>query len=160
MILDTDYVELLVAHRPAKPRNREELAGMTSLLETLAANETAQTPAMERFIETLTPLVLQYEEEIQPRPPGSPAGVLKYVMEERGLRQVDLVPILGGKSYVSQIPLRTSADRQRRSGQARGVFPREPTQLSVNSLDRHWIRGPRRPEGRRQGRSPAPHFGL
>jgi antitoxin component HigA of HigAB toxin-antitoxin module len=24
-------------------------------------------------------------------------------MEERGLRQVDLVPILGGKSYVSQI---------------------------------------------------------
>ncbi len=24
-------------------------------------------------------------------------------MEERGLRQIDLVPLLGGKSYVSQI---------------------------------------------------------
>jgi antitoxin component HigA of HigAB toxin-antitoxin module len=103
MIVDTDYVELLVAHRPVKPRNREELAGMTSLLETLAANETAQTPAMERFIETLTALVLQYEEEIQPGPLGSPAGVLKYLMEERRLRQIDLVPILGSKSYVSQI---------------------------------------------------------
>lgn len=103
MIVDTDYVELLVAHRPAKPRNREELAGMTSLLETLAANETARSPAMERFIETLTALVLQYEEEIQPGPLGSPSGVLKYLMEERGLRQVDLVPILGSKSYVSQI---------------------------------------------------------
>jgi HTH-type transcriptional regulator/antitoxin HigA len=88
---------------PAKPRTREELAGMTSLLETLAANETTQSPAMERFIETLTALVLQYEEEIQPGPLGSPSGVLKYLMEERGLRQVDLVPILGSKSYVSQI---------------------------------------------------------
>jgi hypothetical protein len=47
-----------MTHRPAKPRNREELAGMTSLLETLVANETAQTPAMERFIETLAALVL------------------------------------------------------------------------------------------------------
>ena len=64
-MLDTGYVELLVAHQPAKPRNRQELAEMTALLETLAANESAQTPAMERFIETLTALILQYEEEIQ-----------------------------------------------------------------------------------------------
>ena len=102
-MLDTGYVELLVAHQPAKPRNRQELAEMTALLETLAANESAQTPAMERFIETLTALVLQYEEEIYPSPIGSPSGVLKYLMEDRGLRQVDLVPILGSKSYVSQI---------------------------------------------------------
>lgn len=85
MTLDTDYLELLVAHRPAKPRNRQELAEMTSLLETLTA------------------LILQYEEEIHPGPSGSPSGVLKYLMEERGVRQVDLVPILGSKSYVSQI---------------------------------------------------------
>ncbi len=82
---------------------REELAEMTALLETLAANETEQTPAMERFIETLTALVMQYEEEIRPAPDASPGGVLKFLMEERGLRQVDLVPILGSKSYVSQI---------------------------------------------------------
>jgi antitoxin component HigA of HigAB toxin-antitoxin module len=76
---------------------------MATLLETLAANETAQSPAMERFIETLTALVLQYEEEIDPRPAGSPRGVLKYLMKERGLRQVDLTPVPGGKSYVSQM---------------------------------------------------------
>jgi hypothetical protein len=52
MMLDTDYVELLATHRPAKPHNRQELAEMTALLETLAANEKPQTPAMERFIET------------------------------------------------------------------------------------------------------------
>jgi HTH-type transcriptional regulator / antitoxin HigA len=102
-MIDTSYAELLAAHQPAKPRNREELAEMTALLETLAANETVQTPAMERFIETITALVMQYEEEIQADPDASPAGILKYLMEERGLRQADLVPILGSKSYVSQI---------------------------------------------------------
>ena len=103
MIVDPDYAELLVAHQPAKPRNRQEFAELTALLENLAANETPQSPAMERFIETLTALIMQYEEEIEPDPSASPSGVLKYLMEEHGLRQVDLVPILGSKSYVSQI---------------------------------------------------------
>ncbi len=93
MTLDTEYAN----------RNRQELAEMTALLETLAANEIERSPAIERFIETLTALVMQYEEEIHPAPDASPAGVLKFLMEERGLRQVDLVPILGSKSYVSQI---------------------------------------------------------
>ncbi len=76
---------------------------MTALLEVLAANETPQSPAMERFIETLTALVLQYEEELAPMSESSPAGVVKYLMEERGLRQIDLVPVVGSKSFVSQI---------------------------------------------------------
>ena len=103
MTLNTDYTELLVAHQPAKPRNREELAELTALLEALAANETPQSPAMERFIETLTALVLQYEEEIGPHVAASPAGILSYLMEEHGVRQVDLVPMLGSQSYVSQL---------------------------------------------------------
>ena len=103
MTVDTGYLELLVTHHPAKPHNREELAELTALLETLAANETPQSPAMERFIETLSALIKQYEDEIEPGPERSPAGVLKFLMEERSIRQIDLVPILGSKSYVSQI---------------------------------------------------------
>lgn len=76
---------------------------MTSLLESLASNEKKQSRAMERFIETLTALVMQYEDEIEPDPARSPSGVLKFLMEKRGLRQVDLVPIFGSKSYVSQV---------------------------------------------------------
>ena len=64
MTVDTDYIELLVAHQPAKPRTREELTGMTALLESLAENETVQSPA----------LVMQYEEEIEPGPDASPGG--------------------------------------------------------------------------------------
>ena len=58
---------------------------------------------MQRFIGTLTALIMQYEDEVAPDPERSPAGVLQYLMDERGLRQIDLVPILGSKSYVSQI---------------------------------------------------------
>ncbi len=68
MTLEAGYLDLLMAHPPAKPRNREELNEMSALLETLAANEDEQSPAMERFIETLTALILQYEEEICPGP--------------------------------------------------------------------------------------------
>jgi HTH-type transcriptional regulator/antitoxin HigA len=104
MIAEAGYVvELLITHKPARPRNRRELARLAALLETLAANEKKQTPAIERFIETLTALIMQYEDEIEPDPERSPAGVLKYLMEERGLRQTDLVPVPGSKSYVSQI---------------------------------------------------------
>jgi HTH-type transcriptional regulator/antitoxin HigA len=103
MMVDSGYVKLLVQHHPVKPRNRRELAAMTKLLESLAENETKQSAAMERFIETLTALIQQYEDEIEPDPERSPSGVLRYLMEERGLRQVDLVPVLGSKSYVSQI---------------------------------------------------------
>lgn len=90
-MLERGCVDLLVKHKPAKPRNRKELAEMTTLLETLAENETKHTPAMERFIETLMAQVLQFEEEIQPSPGSSPAGVLRYLTDERGLRRVDLV---------------------------------------------------------------------
>ncbi len=78
-------------------------ADLTTLLESLAANETPQSPAVERFIETITALIKQYEDEIEPDPERSPSGVLKFLMEERGTSQKDLVPILGSKSYVSQI---------------------------------------------------------
>ena len=96
MIADEDYCELLT-HQPAKPRNRQELEEMVSLLENLGMNETRHSPATERFIETVTTLVIQYEEEIEPGPEPSPAGVLRFLMEEHKLLQVDLVPILGSK---------------------------------------------------------------
>ncbi len=101
--MDTSYVELLVADHPKKPHNLVELSEMVSLLESLAMNEQSQPPAVARFIETLTALIMQYEQDIEPDQERSPIGVLRYLMEERNMRQLDLVPLLGGKSYVSQI---------------------------------------------------------
>lgn len=52
---------------------------MPAPLESLAANETPPSPNL------------------------APAELLQYLMEEHNLRQADLVPIFGSKSYVSQV---------------------------------------------------------
>jgi HTH-type transcriptional regulator/antitoxin HigA len=80
-----------------------EVATKNDFVNFAEVSEVFPSVDWERFIETLTALILQYEEEIDPGPAGSPSGVLRFLMEERGLRQVDLAPILGSKSYVSQI---------------------------------------------------------
>lgn len=76
---------------------------MTALLESLAANEKRKSQATERFIELLTALITQYEDEIEPDPERSAAGVLHFLMKEHGLRQADLVDVFGSRSYVSQV---------------------------------------------------------
>ena len=68
-----------------------------------SATSSSREVGNNRFIETLAALVMQYEDEIEPDPSRSPAGVLKFLMDERGLRQIDHVPIPGSKSYISQI---------------------------------------------------------
>ena len=75
---------------------------MIQLLESLAANEVAQPEEVERFIDLLT-LVLAYEAETVQIPDATGIDILHHLMEEWGLRQTDLVPGLGSKSYVSQL---------------------------------------------------------
>jgi hypothetical protein len=45
-----------------------------------AANETKQTPAIERFIETPTALIMQYEDEIEPDPERSPQSYVSQIL--------------------------------------------------------------------------------
>lgn len=97
------YAELLNIHRPALPKTAREHEGMVQLLESLAANEKAQPEEVERFIDLLRTLVLAYEAEAVQIPDATGIDILKHLMEERGLRQTDLVPGLGSKSYVSQL---------------------------------------------------------
>lgn len=51
----------------------------------------------------LSLLIAQYEEEVHPLPDASPAEVIRFVMKMRGMRQKDLVPVLGSKGQVSRI---------------------------------------------------------
>jgi HTH-type transcriptional regulator / antitoxin HigA len=80
-----------------------EIEPVVKMLEELAANEKQYSPGMERVIEGISRLVEQYENEIEPDPEVPAVEVLKFLMEERGLRQVDLVPAIGSRSYVSQL---------------------------------------------------------
>ena len=48
-------------------------------------------------------VIKDYEQKHHPVPPPDPIEAIKLTMQERGLIAQDLVPLLGSKSYVSQV---------------------------------------------------------
>jgi HTH-type transcriptional regulator/antitoxin HigA len=56
-----------------------------------------------RLADVLAVLIEQYEEENYPIEEAKGVEVLRFLMEQNGLKQKDLVGVLGGKSTVSEI---------------------------------------------------------
>src|SRR3989339_1174398 len=54
-------------------------------------------------LELLSLLVEKYEQEKYPLPEADPVDVIRYYMEQRGLKAKDLVGIIGDKTIVSKI---------------------------------------------------------
>ncbi|UWZ82347.1 helix-turn-helix domain-containing protein [Occallatibacter riparius] len=59
--------------------------------------------AEQEAIDLLTLLIEQYENEKYPVPDAEPADVLRFLLEQNGLSQKDLVPELGAESTVSLV---------------------------------------------------------
>jgi len=54
-------------------------------------------------LDVLLTLVRVYEKEIHPVPPPTPIEAVRFVMEQRGMKQADLVPYIGSRSKVSEV---------------------------------------------------------
>lgn len=54
-------------------------------------------------LELLIILIKEYEDRVHPVLPPDPVEAIKLTMNERGLQAKDLVPLVGSKSYVSQL---------------------------------------------------------
>ena len=61
------------------------------------------TPSQLDAIDLLTLLIERYEEENYKLPSVSPVEVLKFLLEQHGLKQRDLAADLGGESVVSEV---------------------------------------------------------
>ena len=61
------------------------------------------TPSQLDAIDLLTLLIERYEEENYKLPSASPVEVLKFLLEQHGLKQRDLAADLGGESVVSEV---------------------------------------------------------
>jgi HTH-type transcriptional regulator / antitoxin HigA len=57
------------------------------------------------YLDVLASLIKDYEDAKHPMPEASAGEVLTFLMEQHGLRQVDLVPVLGSKTVVSEVLL-------------------------------------------------------
>jgi HTH-type transcriptional regulator / antitoxin HigA len=83
-------------------RNEEQLATYTKALFQLTSVD-QPTPSEIEAIELLTLLIERYEEEHYTLPEASPADILRFLLDQHGLKQRDLAADLGGESVVSEV---------------------------------------------------------
>jgi len=72
-------------------------------LQSMEAVFDEETGPLADYAETLTILIVHYEEENFPVEKKQGVEVLKFLMAQNNLKQKDLVGVLGGKSTVSEI---------------------------------------------------------
>ena len=76
----------------------EALATLDRLIE-----QPERSEAKEAYLSALTDLVETYENAHVIIPPVSGVAVLRYLMEENGLKQSDLAPLFGSPSIISEV---------------------------------------------------------
>ncbi len=65
--------------------------------------DAARSDEVQNELTLLSLLVEEFEESYFPMPEATPQEVIRFVMEMKGIRQKDLIPILGTKGNVSKI---------------------------------------------------------
>jgi HTH-type transcriptional regulator/antitoxin HigA len=82
--------------------SEEQLETYTKALFRLTSIESPSNEQVEA-IDLLTLLIERYEEEHFAIPQASPVEVLRFLLEQHGLKQRDLAADLGGESVVSEV---------------------------------------------------------
>jgi HTH-type transcriptional regulator/antitoxin HigA len=84
--------------------NRRHYTAMTRFMERLLdeVGDDEEHPLCG-LLDVVTALVHDYESHSVPMPESSPADVLRWLMEQHELRQVDLAELFGAQSNVSEV---------------------------------------------------------
>jgi HTH-type transcriptional regulator/antitoxin HigA len=100
--IDSQYLALL-RRFPLRPiRNDEQLDAAVEMLNMLL-DKRELTEWEQDYLTVLGTLIKKYEDAHYPMPSVSGRDVLEFLMDQYDLRQVDLVPIFGSKSIVSEV---------------------------------------------------------
>ena len=103
-VMDEDiYGELLARALPRIIETDAENERLTAELEALDSLP-QMTPEQKHLAELITLLIGQFERRYDPGH-ASPLDALKSLMEDRELRQRDLIPVFGASSVVSDVLL-------------------------------------------------------
>lgn len=103
-INEKKYGKLLAKHLPGVIRTDDEHDRLADLLVNLALSD-ARTAEEDRLVELLERLVDDYDERRMKNRLDAldPLELLEHLMEEGGLKQVDLVDCFGSQSVVSAV---------------------------------------------------------
>ncbi len=98
------YSSLLAEVAPTVPRTEKENERLLAEIEKLMAKgEKNLSPEEDALLELLTQLVETFEKRVYPREKTSPAELVVFLLEQRGLFPRDLWPVLGSKGRVSEL---------------------------------------------------------
>jgi HTH-type transcriptional regulator / antitoxin HigA len=103
---DKKYANLLASVLPSVITNDKELERLTQEIDRLITKDIKQgslSPEEDKLLELLSLLVEEYEDKHYPIPEASPNEILKFLMEQKDLKQKDLLPIFGSTGITSEV---------------------------------------------------------
>lgn len=99
----SEYTALLKKFVPRVIRTEKENQAYVEILYDLDRRSRTLTPAEKELAELLTLLIENFEEKRYRLPRAKPLDVLRFLMDQHGLRQKDLVDVFGTPSIVSEV---------------------------------------------------------
>ena len=97
------YGRLLAKTVPKVIENEEEYERVLSEVERLMDRGGHRTAEEDALLSLMVSLIQAHEQRHYPMREVSAHEVLRYLMEKRGLKQADLVPIFKSSGYVSDV---------------------------------------------------------
>lgn len=123
LIIDNKkYGRLLARVLPRVIATGDEHARILAEVENLMDKGELRTAEEDAVLDLMVQLVKNYEAEHHPLPDPSPHEMLTYLMEQRGLKQADLIPIFKSSGYVSDVINRKRAISRSHAKQLAGFF--------------------------------------
>ena len=104
----TTYSQLLVEYQPKVITTEAEYDQALETVEKLMAYQ-QRTPEQTAILQLLVTLIEEFETKHYPIEPSSPHAMLEHLMDARGIKQSDLVGIIGSKGVVSEVVNRKRA---------------------------------------------------
>jgi HTH-type transcriptional regulator/antitoxin HigA len=98
----TTYSQLLVEYQPKVITTEAEYDQALETVEKLMADQ-QRTPEQTAILQLLVTLIEEFETKHYPIEPSSPHAMLEHLMDARGIKQSDLVGIIGSKGVVSEV---------------------------------------------------------
>jgi HTH-type transcriptional regulator / antitoxin HigA len=96
------YTSLLQRFAPRPIRSEDQLEAVQAVIDSLL--DQSQLPPEEKdYLNVLGTLVYEYEQTLEPIPDIYGVELLKVLIEERSLKQKDLVPIFRTESIISDV---------------------------------------------------------
>lgn len=102
MLIQDQYTQLLQQFPPRPIKSEEELEMMKERVNSLL-DKPELMPDEQDYLDLLGILIYQYEQNQEPIPDIYGVELLKVLIEERGLKQKDLVPVFKTESIVSDV---------------------------------------------------------